>query len=374
MKVLYVSPNGYLGGAERFVLEITKLHKENSHIQCAILFYNDGEAVNMARANGIDVFVLRSKFKLSHPLSLSKALKEIRSIIKKYNPDILHHTMPYAHITSSLASTGLLIKKVWFQHGPVNGNLDQLANFFPADVILYNSEDLKARHHKTLIGPIVTEEAVIHIGVPTSETRQIFNDSVCRLGSAGRICSWKGFHIILLALAKLREKDGFLPLKFTLAGSAKTDHDQEYFLHLIELIRTHQLEDIVELKNHVSEIKSFYQSLDVFIHSSTIPEPFGLVVAEAMGQGCLVVGSDSGGVRDLLKDGMTGLSYGACGEHAIDELVQILSRILSSFGSKTAQSLSDLAHNGQELVKNDYSPRRMSENMEKVYTHLVFNK
>ena len=48
MKVLYISPNGYLGGAERFVVDITRLH-QNTNVECAILFFSEGDAVDLAR-------------------------------------------------------------------------------------------------------------------------------------------------------------------------------------------------------------------------------------------------------------------------------------------------------------------------------------
>ena len=103
--------------------------------------------------------------------------------------------MPYAHITSSMAAVGLPIKKVWFQHGPVNGKLDQLGNFFPSDVIIYNSQDLKERHHKSFIGPVVVSEKVIHLGVPSYPAREIFQDSLCHIGSAGRNLFMERFFI-----------------------------------------------------------------------------------------------------------------------------------------------------------------------------------
>ena len=370
MKVLYVSPNGYLGGAERFVVDITRLHQEHKNIECAILFYSDGDAAELARKNGTEVFVLKSKFKLSHPLSLSRAVREIRSIIKKYNPDVLHHTMPYAHITSSIAAVGLPIKKVWFQHGPVNGKLDQIGNFFPSDVIVYNSQDLKVRHHQSFIGPVAVTEEVIHLGVASLHSREIFQNPLCRLGSAGRICSWKGFHHILLALVKLRNSEADLPLKFSLAGSAKTESDQSYYRELEELIKTHQLEDIVEMKHHVSHMQDYYNSLDVFIHSSTIPEPFGLVVAEAMGMGCLVVGSNEGGVRDVLKDQQTGLSFNAAGPDAVDELALILKNIITSYQNMKTDDLKKLAKNGRIFVSEEYSQERMVSDVEKIYLSL----
>ena len=121
VKVLYISPNGYLGGAERFVLTATVAHLKSSRIKAAILFFSDGEASREARAAGVECLTLKHKFRMRNPLQFIKALLEIRSIVKSYNPEVLQLTMPYSHIALSLATLGLNVKKVWFQHGPVGG-------------------------------------------------------------------------------------------------------------------------------------------------------------------------------------------------------------------------------------------------------------
>ena len=47
-------------------------------------------------------------------------------------------------------------------------------------------------------------------------------------------------------------------------------------------------------------------ALDVFSHTSVRPEPFGLVIVEAMATGKPVVAADAGGPREIVTDGATG--------------------------------------------------------------------
>ncbi len=367
-KVLYVSPNGYLGGAERFVLTAVKSHNQHSQIDSSILFFSNGEAVAEAIKSGIKVHILQSKFKLTRLGQLFKALLEIRKLVKEIKPDILHLTMPYAHITMSLATMGLGIKKVWFQHGPVGGRLDQIANLFPVDVLIYNSSDLKERHHLTSPQPIVkVQETILFLGVNSShDIRQIFQGPSVILGTAGRICSWKGFHQIILALGKLKNEMSLPPFIFYLAGAAKTDSDQAYARKLEQLVRSQNLAESFVFKNHVADMPAFYREIDVFIHSSTIPEPFGLVVAEAMGQGCLVIGSDQGGVRDLINF-QTGIAYPSTSENAVDALkVKIQGLLLSSNKSDYQK----LAQAGHEHIRKNYSIEKMRINLEAIYQKL----
>jgi glycosyltransferase involved in cell wall biosynthesis len=47
--------------------------------------------------------------------------------------------------------------------------------------------------------------------------------------------------------------------------------------------------------------------LDVFCHTSIAPEPFGLVIIEAMAMGCPVIAARAGGPVEIVEDGISGL-------------------------------------------------------------------
>jgi glycosyltransferase involved in cell wall biosynthesis len=51
------------------------------------------------------------------------------------------------------------------------------------------------------------------------------------------------------------------------------------------------------------------RELAVTVHASLLPEPFGLVVMEAMQAGSVVVAANAGGVREQVEDAVTGLLY-----------------------------------------------------------------
>jgi glycosyltransferase involved in cell wall biosynthesis len=57
------------------------------------------------------------------------------------------------------------------------------------------------------------------------------------------------------------------------------------------------------------DVAPVYRSLDVVVHASTLPEPFGLSIVEAMACGRAVVASDAGGVREIVEPGRTGLLH-----------------------------------------------------------------
>ncbi|HVE87928.1 MAG TPA: glycosyltransferase family 4 protein, partial [Myxococcales bacterium] len=74
------------------------------------------------------------------------------------------------------------------------------------------------------------------------------------------------------------------------------------------------------------DVASVYRSLDVVVHASTRPEPFGLTIAEAMACGRPVIASRSGGAAELFQDGVEAIGLQAV---TADALAQAISGLLA---------------------------------------------
>jgi glycosyltransferase involved in cell wall biosynthesis len=59
----------------------------------------------------------------------------------------------------------------------------------------------------------------------------------------------------------------------------------------------------------VTEPESAIRALDVVVHASTEPEPFGLVIAEAMACGRSVIVSDAGGAVEIVAGGVNAVVH-----------------------------------------------------------------
>ena len=51
------------------------------------------------------------------------------------------------------------------------------------------------------------------------------------------------------------------------------------------------------------------RALDIVVHASTEPEPFGLVIAEAMACGRPVIVANGGGAREIVEPGVDALTH-----------------------------------------------------------------
>ena len=93
-----------------------------------------------------------------------------------------------------------------------------------------------------------------------------------------------------------------MPIKL----AAKVDHaDRAYFHEVIEPLLSDPLVEFVgEIGDH--DKAQFLGAADALLFPIDWPEPFGLVMIEAMARGAPVIAYDHGSVREVLVDGLTG--------------------------------------------------------------------
>jgi len=124
-----------------------------------------------------------------------------------------------------------------------------------------------------------------------------------RVGMVGRIAPWKGQHVFLRAFAQAFPAGDACAV---LVGAPLFgEHDYERELHA--LAGTLGIRDRVEFRGFRRDVPAELQRLDVAVHASVIPEPFGQVVTEAMAAGLPVVAARAGGPARIIDDRRSGL-------------------------------------------------------------------
>ena len=69
------------------------------------------------------------------------------------------------------------------------------------------------------------------------------------------------------------------------------------------------LSDTVGFTGHVDDVPAALRSLDIVVHASTEPEPFGMVIAEGMAARRAVVAARGGGAAELFDDRVSAVGY-----------------------------------------------------------------
>ena len=124
---------------------------------------------------------------------------------------------------------------------------------------------------------------------------------------AGQLVRHKGVHTAIEAMATLVNKRKISQITLTLVGSGHPDY--EAFLR--NLVERERLQDFVTFHKPVSKDKmpAVLQQFDVLIFPSIYEEPLARITQEAMVSGLVVIGTTTGGTKEILRDGETGFTF-----------------------------------------------------------------
>ncbi|MEC4984437.1 MAG: glycosyltransferase family 4 protein [Oscillatoria sp. PMC 1068.18] len=135
----------------------------------------------------------------------------------------------------------------------------------------------------------------------------------------GRLVSDKGVDLLLQALANLKQI-GLTP-KLTIIGSGPEEsnlHQQTQQLQINELV------DFVGVKID-QELTKLLNAHQIMVIPSRWQEPFGVVALEGIACGCVIVGSEGGGLKEAI--GNCGVTFP---NGDIKSLTQVLFNLLSN--------------------------------------------
>jgi len=210
---------------------------------------------------------------------------------------------------------------------------------------ILNAVDLKRFHPD---GPRVDLDGLA--GLPPADAGTV------RVGLVATFARWKGHLTFLEALARL---DPAIDVRGYIVGGPlyETDGSQYTRSELETAARRLGLESKVGFTGFVADSSAAMRSLDVVVHASAAPEPFGLVIAEAMATGKPVVVSFAGGARELVTPEVDALVHqpGDAGglAEAIARLAtdSALRSRLGRAGRQSAVERFDLTRAGRQMLE-----------------------
>ena len=373
--------------------------KDYAHGGTEIAAYN--LAVQMAkRGNEIDVFTtsINSKNSLEiYPnmrvhryatsLKIASANASFKLIYKPLNYDLdiihAHSPIPYSDLPALLyakRNNVPLVLTYQFDGQATGGSfmrntgVSVYNKFFinrvlgSAEVIIattksYANESPFLKHYKDKIVVIpnginieevtttfTQEESRIKLGLPLDTQIILF---------FGSLVPYKGPDILLKAFKIIKKE--FPGVKLIFAGRGQMLDE------LCDLTKNFNLKDDVIFLGFVDEDKKplYYKASDIFcLPSTTMAESFGIVNLEAMASGIPIVGSNLGGIPDIVKDGENGLLAKPCDHQSLaDALLCLL---------KNEDIRKKMGDKGRELVK-DYSWDIIAKETEQLYRSILEN-
>ena len=181
------------------------------------------------------------------------------------------------------------------------------------DLELKNVICVSARVRDILVdaGLPIQNARIIHGGTDIERFQDLphreYKSGQLKLLYAGQLVRHKGVHTAIEAMANLVNKRKLKQLTLTLVGSGHPDYEA----YLRELVVKEGLTSLVTFRGSVSksEMPALLQQFDVLIFPSIYEEPLARMTQEAMASGLVVVGTTTGGTKEILKDGETGFTF-----------------------------------------------------------------
>lgn len=290
---------------------VRELEKEN--ISFEVLKMPD-EMLDLSRGTPIKNFI---KIIKGFPFFVQYFLRLI-CLLKKKNPVLIQSNGIKCHIISSLISC--CIKKPIFWHLRdiiSSGSMLSLLKFLKKRKNIYliaNSQATAVPFVDGKKNPIVYYNGFDFDRYVPNPSR-FFNEQnhwpkeVQVVGILGALARWKG-QVEFLRMAKNLIQSGS-NASFVVIGDEIYDtlSDQGFKSELLELSRSLGIQDRVCFAGFQRESIRAINGLDVLVHASIKPEPFGRVIVEAMACGVPVVCSAAGGVLEIVDNEKTGLLY-----------------------------------------------------------------
>ena len=337
MRLMFLSASGQLGGAETSLVDIlASLRQAEPSWPLCVLSAGEGPLNDRAAALGATTLTLpfpRSVAQLGesgavagggwpgfagHLLcavpSAAAYLGRVRRAIRDFAPDVLHTSGLKMHVFGAFARSAPPL--VWHVHDylgsrPLSARLLRW-NRARCAAVIANSSSVAADARRVLGGVNV-------IAVPNGVDLQRFSPigrrldldglaglapaapGTVRVGLLGTFARWKGHATFLQALARVPP---MIPLRaYVIGGPLYETYGSQYTRQeLMDLVGQLGIGDRVGFTGVVAEPDAALRALDIVVHASTAPEPFGLVIAEAMACERAVIVSAAGGAAEIITD------------------------------------------------------------------------
>lgn len=302
MKVLLVVTGLTMGGAEKVVTHLADALVA-SGCQVLLVYMKGPLQVRPSRPE-----VRLACLDMDGPSRLWAGYRTFRSLIREFDPDIVHSHMFHATMLARMMRLTVPIRcNISTMHTAYDGGRLRALAYRLTDGLADISTNVSCEAVEAFVangavkpGRMIT----VHNGIavdefqPAPAARALVREDFavepgCKLFvAAGRLGWSKDYPNMFQALARLPDDVRF---KLLIAGDGPLRPDLE--AQVAEL----GLASKVQFLGIRSDIPHLMSAADVFVLSSA-GEGFGLVVAEAMACECVVVATDSGGVREVLGD------------------------------------------------------------------------
>jgi len=313
IRVLHLTTDSKIAGAERLLLGIAKNYNKEEFAVYFCSLKSRGELHIQLEKLGQKAFSLNCSNMWGLPLAIFK----LAFLLRKYKIDILHTHLYHASILGQFVVKfnkpiiGIITRHysdLFYIYGnSFQRALDRYASTAAKHIIAISKGVKNVLVGLDRIDP--EKITVIYNGIDVTEfDRAAAGTSVLQkspkdperkkiIGAVGSLHPRKGHRYLIEAADILcqRRQD----LRFVIIGDGALKQELE------SLRSAFDLEDKVEFIGYRQDIPNLLLGIDIMVQSS-IEEGFGLSIIEAMAMNKPVIGTNVGGVPEIIEQGRTG--------------------------------------------------------------------
>ncbi len=284
----------------------------------------DGFLLEYASKNGIESFLLPSLKRKISPVRDFMAYREIRNLIQRIKPDLVHTHSSKAGILGRLAAHRLGVKNIFTAHGwafAEGTSRSRKLISIPPEIIAAKwcnriitvsaaDRELAIQQHISKAEKFIT----IHNGISDISEQLIArpDNETPVLAMVARIAPPKNFLVLLNALALISSK--FI---LRIVGDGPE----------LNQVRDHAknigINEKVEFMGSRDDVPEILSSSDIFILSSDW-EGFPISILEGMRAGLPIIASNVGGISEAVIEGVNGHLVERKDTHALSRAIRLL--------------------------------------------------
>ena len=369
MKIMITAPWARrLGGAETMLATFLR-SVDRARLQPIVVFLEAGPLVEEVQALGLRTAVIPAG-RLRQPWRLVTTVRALARLLEREQPDLLLNWMAKTHLYGACAA--LLARRsgrvVWWQHTvPQHHWLDRSATLLPARAIGCSSHHAaKAQAATWPHRPVF----VVHPGIdapPRSQDAERrwrrsalgIDEGQVVVGLVGRVEPVKRHAQFVEVIASLLERR--LPVHGLVVGGTLPGA-RDTLRELEAAVQRRGLGHAFTFTGHVPDARALIELMDVFV-SLAVDEAFGIALLEAMALGVPVIAAPSGGPREIIEDGTSGLLAPSTTPESVADAVE---RIL-----RDRELRERLASGAVDRFRTRFDGRRMAADLEEAIGRLA---
>jgi len=307
--------------------------------------------------------------------------KIFSSFVNNAKPDVIHaHNMHYFSTAHTEILQGLAKKRkipfiltahnVWddltfleLTHTIDWTHIIAVSHFIKKEIIGIGIDDTKITviHHgidHKKFNPGVDTTRILKKYPQLRNKKIVFHPA--RIGLA------KGCDTSIKAINLVKEK--YPNILLALAGSKNIidwgETQQRDIAYLVKLIKHFKLEKhcLIDVYS-LAEIQELYAASDVCIYPSSVGEPFGLTMLEAMAMAKPMIITNAGGMPEVIKDGINGFVI------PVRDFELLAAKINTLMDDKKLRNR--LGYTGRQIVESLYTKDRVTKDILNLYHKLL---